>query len=1421
MCNMNRMTAFLMSALLMGAAVCTPAMAAEIPAAEETEVSTEASSEEVPEDNHEEIQEETAEESDDSSESTEETADTVSEESVETKEDSQETAESELLLEENEQEEQDEADASVSEESEEQTAEVKGSEAEPVVDTSRQGRIGFADAIPITVGSSTFFPVSEGSQEMFFRFIPEDAGAYVFSAETDDHLQTRAVLLDEKGDVLHSDYDGSGDNGQFEIKAVLDAGNTYYLNAATDDYEDVEGFTVHLEKIDFYAEEGDYDSMYAIGDTVHLSINAYSDEPLEYTWYDNDGDLVEEATSSEYSFVADKAGEFGFRVEVTDGINYEYLSFSIQVYNKVIVDEERKEIYADPGEEVTLEVNAHAADGSDLIYEWYEMGDDYKMSLIEGQTSNQLKITADKSGEYRCSIAVADESASSSYGPDTYCDVWFIVCINNNLVAYPEGAGTDSDGNKQDSISLNVNGTDSVNLKTIVEASDKSGLTFAWYKVVEHEDWGWPQDDEEKINNLTDTLSLNNPKSGKYICEVQDRFGNVKSATFKVLVNGGNNLTVIPEGAGTTNGERDKYVRLPFSSGTSTLKTIVTADDLSGLTYVWYRSSLYESGWTKLTEFNGKSAITVNNAGNSCKYKCVVTDKYGNYDYAFFELVKNNLRLLSANGEVEHETGCAYRITVTKTPGVDLTLKTIVEADDLSQIEYSWSRRIYDEYYEYDLSSTDSCVVKSDIPGRYMCDVSDGYDNWFFLEYYIEIGGCTEHVYGDWTITKEATCKETGSREKVCENCGHTVTEEIPVTDHVWEEGYTVDKEATCAEEGSESIHCSVCGEIKEGSSRAIEKTQDHTLSKTEAKEADCTTAGNKEYWTCSVCGKVFSDGEGTVETTLEATVIPAKGHVWKEDYTVDKEATCAEEGSESIHCSVCGEIKEGSSRAIGKTQDHKYGEWTVTKEATCTEEGSNEKVCSVCGDKITESIPANGHQWEKDYTVDKDATCTEEGSESIHCSVCDEIQEGSSRAIEKTAHTLSKTEAKEAACTEDGNIEYWTCSECGKVFSDEEGTEEITADDTVVPAKGHTFSKTEGNKATCTEDGNIEYWTCSECGKLYSDEEGTTEITEKDTVIKSLGHNWSAWTVTKPATETETGLREKTCSVCGEKVEEVIPVLKGTWIKNSVGWWYQWSDGSYPRDRFLDIDGKTYYFNSSGYMVTGWQKIDGDWYYFNGSGVKQTGWQKIGSTWYYFDEDGVMAADEWVGDYYFSAGGAMATGWQKIDGSWYYFNGSGVKQTGWQRINNTWYFFDEDGVMAADEWVDNYYFSAGGAMVTGWQKIDGDWYYFNGSGVKQIGWQRINNTWYFFDEDGVMAANEWVGNYYFSAGGAMVTGWQKIDGDWYYFNGSGVKQTGWQRISNSWYFFDEDGVMVTNIWIGSYYLGADGKWIPGYKAAN
>lgn len=56
--------------------------------------------------------------------------------------------------------------------------------------------------------------------------------------------------------------------------------------------------------------------------------------------------------------------------------------------------------------------------------------------------------------------------------------------------------------------------------------------------------------------------------------------------------------------------------------------------------------------------------------------------------------------------------------------------------------------------------------------------------------------------------------------------------------------------------------------------------------------------------------------------------------------------------------------------------------------------------------------------------------------------------------------HNLTHVEAADATCTEDGNIEHWVCLDCGKYFSDENATAEISRSDTVVPAKGHTFSE-------------------------------------------------------------------------------------------------------------------------------------------------------------------------------------------------------------------------------------------------------------------------------------------------------------------------------------------------------------------------
>ena len=57
-------------------------------------------------------------------------------------------------------------------------------------------------------------------------------------------------------------------------------------------------------------------------------------------------------------------------------------------------------------------------------------------------------------------------------------------------------------------------------------------------------------------------------------------------------------------------------------------------------------------------------------------------------------------------------------------------------------------------------------------------------------------------------------------------------------------------------------------------------------------------------------------------------------------------------------------------------------------------------------------------------------------------------------------------------------------------------------------------------------------------------------------------------------------------------------------WIQDHVGWWYKNQDGSYTTSNWQLIDGKWYYFDSVGYMVTGWIQWNGNSYYCNpGSG--------------------------------------------------------------------------------------------------------------------------------------------------------------------------------------------------------------------------
>ena len=68
------------------------------------------------------------------------------------------------------------------------------------------------------------------------------------------------------------------------------------------------------------------------------------------------------------------------------------------------------------------------------------------------------------------------------------------------------------------------------------------------------------------------------------------------------------------------------------------------------------------------------------------------------------------------------------------------------------------------------------------------------------------------HEWGEGKETKAPTCTEAGEKTYTCTRCNATKTEEVAALGHAYSEEWTVDKEATTTETGSKSHHCKVCG---------------------------------------------------------------------------------------------------------------------------------------------------------------------------------------------------------------------------------------------------------------------------------------------------------------------------------------------------------------------------------------------------------------------------------------------------------------------------------------------------------------------------------------------------------------------------------------------------------------------------------
>ena len=496
-----------------------------------------------------------------------------------------------------------------------------------------------------------------------------------------------------------------------------------------------------------------------------------------------------------------------------------------------------------------------------------------------------------------------------------------------------------------------------------------------------------------------------------------------------------------------------------------------------------------------------------------------------------------------------------------------------------------------------------------------------------------ETSGKEAHKWDDGKITTQPTETSKGVKTFTCTTCKATKTEEVAQLEHQhtfsedWKSNNTdhwhececgekkdtakhtedagvVTTEPTTESTGVRTYSCTVCKMVLR--TETIGKLHEHTFS-TEWK------SDNTDHWHECECG----EKKDTAKHTEDAGVVTT-------------EPTTESTGVRTYSCTVCKMVLR--TETIGKLHEHTFS----TKWKSDNTDHWHECECGEKKDTAKHTEDAG--------VVTTEPTTESTGVRTYSCTVCKMVLRTETMPKLEHQHTMTLTPAKDATCTEAGNIAYNHCSGCNKYFS-ADGKTEITLASTVIPAKGHTYPDTwksddtnhwkececgnksetaahswkietveptetaEGKKtstctvcgkvitetipklepghthtltlvpdkkATCTETGNLAYYTCT-CGKWFTDPEGTAEINDHNSVILPMishnvstdwshddgfhwhtcsgcdgkldftPHTWDNGVITTQPTEEKDGVKTYTCAVCKRTKTESVPALQHT----------------------------------------------------------------------------------------------------------------------------------------------------------------------------------------------------------------------------------------------------------------------------------
>ncbi len=419
------------------------------------------------------------------------------------------------------------------------------------------------------------------------------------------------------------------------------------------------------------------------------------------------------------------------------------------------------------------------------------------------------------------------------------------------------------------------------------------------------------------------------------------------------------------------------------------------------------------------------------------------------------------------------------------------------------------------------------------------------------------------HEMGNYVANNDADCQHNMTETATCSKCGEKDTRELANSKnpavHTSEEvkyrengtdANKHDKYHACCQAIIETVDhrygegvsdtenagvtvyiCADCG--------AVKKTHDgahtHKAILVDATPAGCTAFGNIEYWYCAGCDTRFADG--TLTTILS-----------KEDVRVSPShkggtATC----TAAAVCTACGE-------AYGSLDPENHASASFEYVEMSTDDEKHERRHACCHTVVSTEV----HTW-NNGTVNGDVTvytCTKCGKEK---------REANALHVHTSTHVLPKA----ATCTEEGNIEYWHCAACGKYFSDEALTQEVSAASvktdpahtsteftyapnaidperhdkkhaccgTVVETLAHAYESAGSFVASCEENGYTLYQCV--CGESY-----------REFTAPATGHNVELWSLTLESPKTGADCTylqtfEGECFFCGEELEKTTETVR------------------------------------------------------------------------------------------------------------------------------------------------------------------------------------------------------------------------------------------------------------------------------------